>query len=74
MSVERVLEYSDLESEIKPDKSIPISESWPANGRIEFKHVVYAYARDIPPVLRGVSFTVRGGEKIGIVGRTGIYA
>ena len=26
---------------------------------------------ELPPVLRGVSFTVKAGEKIGILGRTG---
>lgn len=71
MSVERVLEYSDLEAETKPPKPIVVPKSWPTVGRIEFRNVVYAYARDTQPVLRGVSFTVKPNEKIGIVGRTG---
>lgn len=71
MSVERVLEYSDLEPETKPAEPQEVSASWPTVGRIEFKNVVYAYARDMQPVLRGVSFTVKPSEKIGIVGRTG---
>lgn len=71
LSVERVLEYSDLEAEAVPDLPIEVPASWPTVGRIEFKNVVYAYAREMQPVLRGVSFTVRPMEKIGIVGRTG---
>lgn len=30
-----------------------------------------SYRPDLPPVLKGVSLCVQGGEKIGIVGRTG---
>lgn len=71
MSVERVLEYTDLEAESKPVKAIKVPEFWPTVGRIEFKNVVYAYARDMQPVLRGISFKVKANEKIGIVGRTG---
>lgn len=71
MSVERVLEYTDLEAEPKPAKPIKVPDSWPTVGCIEFKNVEYAYARDLQPVLRGVSFKVKAHEKIGIVGRTG---
>lgn len=30
-----------------------------------------AYRPDLPPVLKGINVNVRGGEKIGIIGRTG---
>jgi ABC-type cobalamin/Fe3+-siderophores transport system ATPase subunit len=30
-----------------------------------------SYVPNTPPVLKGVNFTFRGGEKIGVVGRTG---
>ncbi|KAF8750785.1 ABC protein [Rhizoctonia solani] len=43
-----------------------------ANPReIEFRDLVMSYRPGLPPVLRGVSLHVRGGEKIGVVGRTG---
>lgn len=29
------------------------------------------YAADLPPVLKGITFTVQAREKIGVVGRTG---
>jgi len=44
---------------------------WPAKGAIEFRNVWLRYQIFAPPVLRGVSFSIRAGEKIGIVGRTG---
>jgi ABC-type multidrug transport system fused ATPase/permease subunit len=43
---------------------------WPAQGVVEFRDVHMQY-RDNPPVLRGVSFRSRAGERIGICGRTG---
>lgn len=71
MSVERILEYRDLESEKEPPKPRKLEKSWPNEGKIEFRSVVYKYFPEAEPVLRGLSFTVRPGEKIGIVGRTG---
>jgi ABC-type multidrug transport system fused ATPase/permease subunit len=38
---------------------------------IEFKDVVMRYRPDLDPVLNGLSFSVKAGEKIGVVGRTG---
>jgi ATP-binding cassette subfamily B protein len=44
--------------------------SWPAPGHIKFENVSFAY-KDDTFVLRDVSFEVRPGERIGIVGATG---
>ncbi|ELU37127.1 ATP-binding cassette transporter protein YOR1 [Rhizoctonia solani AG-1 IA] len=46
-------------------------KTWPTHGEIEFRDLVMSYRPGLPPVLRGVSLHVRGGEKIGVVGRTG---
>ncbi|KAG8703252.1 hypothetical protein FRC11_010874 [Ceratobasidium sp. 423] len=74
-SVERFLQYTsggDIPQE-KPyvviDKAPP--KTWPNHGAIEFHDLVMSYRSGLPPVLRGVSLRVRGGEKIGVVGRTG---
>ncbi|CAE6379048.1 unnamed protein product [Rhizoctonia solani] len=74
-SVERLLQYTsggDIPQE-KPyvliDNAPP--KSWPNHGTIEFRDLVMNYRPGLPPVLRGVSLHVRGGEKIGVVGRTG---
>ncbi|KAK9296489.1 hypothetical protein QLX08_009536 [Tetragonisca angustula] len=72
-SVERVLEYSKVESE-PPLKSKPEKkpkDSWPEEGKIEFKNVVMRYAPDEPPVLKNLNLVIYPQEKIGIVGRTG---
>jgi ABC-type oligopeptide transport system ATPase subunit len=45
--------------------------SWPTEGAIEFENVQLRYRPELPLVLKGVSFKVRPGEKVGIIGRTG---
>jgi subfamily B ATP-binding cassette protein MsbA len=42
-----------------------------ARGEIEFRNVSFAYGGDKGDVLRGVSFHVRPGETVAIVGRSG---
>lgn len=44
---------------------------WPEHGAIEFNDVKMAYRPGLPNILRGISVKVMGGEKIGVVGRTG---
>ncbi|EIW57395.1 ABC protein [Trametes versicolor FP-101664 SS1] len=74
-SVERIVEYSredkipqEAEHEIVEEKPAP---EWPAHGTVEFKEVVMQYRPGLPFVLKGLSLKVDGGEKIGVVGRTG---
>lgn len=71
MSVERILEYRDLEPELAPQQPKTLTSNWPPNGKIEFRSVVYKYFAGSEPVLKGLSFVVKPKEKIGIVGRTG---
>jgi ABC-type multidrug transport system fused ATPase/permease subunit len=42
----------------------------PKSGKIDFNNVWLSY-RGNPPVLKGVSFSVRHGERVGVCGRTG---
>jgi len=54
-------------SEVQLQESLPV----PSQGvGVVFDNVVMGY-REGPDVLKGLSFEVKGGEKIGIVGRTG---
>ncbi|CAO1614569.1 unnamed protein product [Sympodiomycopsis kandeliae] len=69
-SVERIGEYLDIE----PEKSIGVEPPahWPtASGKIVVKDLTVRYSPEFEPVLKGVSFEVQPGEKVGIVGRTG---
>ncbi|KAI9293169.1 hypothetical protein K502DRAFT_318772 [Neoconidiobolus thromboides FSU 785] len=71
-SIERIQEYLDIPPE--PPRKIPSScppPKWPTEGKIEIKDLVLSYSLDCGPVIKGISLSIKGGEKIGIVGRTG---
>ncbi|PSR99426.1 hypothetical protein BD289DRAFT_424221 [Coniella lustricola] len=68
-AAERVIEYSEIETEPQDGKDAPAA--WPTEGRIEVEDLSVAYKDTLPPVLKGLNFTVKAGERIGIIGRTG---
>ncbi|KAK6173040.1 hypothetical protein SNE40_016576 [Patella caerulea] len=72
VSVERILEYTDIPQEADwfIEESKPPDE-WPNSGEIQLDNLQTRYRADLPLVLKGISCSVRGGEKVGIVGRTG---
>nr|CAH7746327.1 unnamed protein product [Callosobruchus chinensis] len=70
-SVERLLEYTKLESEPERPPSNGLPKNWPEHGKIEFKDVKLRYNPSDPYVLKNLNFVVQPKEKIGIVGRTG---
>uniref|UniRef100_A0A670YU83 Multidrug resistance-associated protein 4 n=1 Tax=Pseudonaja textilis TaxID=8673 RepID=A0A670YU83_PSETE len=71
ISVERVMEYTELEQEAPwhTNKRPPVE--WPAEGVIVFDDVNFAYSADGPFVLKHLSALIKSREKVGIVGRTG---
>ncbi|KAL2913401.1 hypothetical protein HK105_207146 [Polyrhizophydium stewartii] len=76
-AAERLIHYIEELTPEAPDVLPPgapgasLDASWPHAGMIEVRDAVLRYRADLPPVLHGVSFVVRPGEKVGIVGRTG---
>lgn len=70
-SVERVLEYTKLESEPEREEIKNLSVDWPEQGQVEFRDVKLKYDEKDSYVLKGLNFLVQPNEKIGIVGRTG---
>lgn len=70
--VERVKEYLEIESEAAPEvEETRPPANWPVNGSVEFIDYTTSYRADLPPVLKKISFDIKGGQKVGIVGRTG---
>lgn len=72
VSVERIKQYLHLPAEArdaKEDKKPP--QDWPIRGEIQFKSLKIRYRVNSPPVLKGITCTFQGGQKVGIVGRTG---
>ena len=47
------------------------AEAWPSAGAIEIQNLSMRYRPGLPCVLDGVSLSIRGGERVGICGRTG---
>ncbi|EJD44619.1 ATP-dependent bile acid permease [Auricularia subglabra TFB-10046 SS5] len=70
-TVERIVVYCDLESEPPAKTDADPKGDWPPHGGIVFKGVDFRYRDDLPLALKGISFEIRPGERIGIVGRTG---
>ena len=76
VSVERISEFTELETEestgaiVKGGPKKPPS-GWPPAGAISFERLEMRYRPGLPLVLKGVSFDVKAGEKVGICGRTG---
>ncbi|KAF6841727.1 ABC transporter family protein [Colletotrichum plurivorum] len=70
-AVERIQYYGNQLEEEAPLHTIEVRESWPEKGEIIFDNVEMRYRANLPLVLSGLSIHVKGGERIGIVGRTG---
>lgn len=72
-SVERILYYTDnVEPEAPeyiPDKD-PSPGEWPVKGDIELNNISMRY-RQGPLVLKNLSLKIKGGERVGVCGRTG---
>ncbi|KYR00638.1 ABC transporter C family protein [Tieghemostelium lacteum] len=66
-----VLESNNSEFTLADCHDIALPDNWPHTGKIEFKNVEIKYRDNMDPVIRDLSFTIEGNEKIGIVGRTG---
>jgi ATP-binding cassette subfamily C (CFTR/MRP) protein 1 len=72
VSSERLEELANLEPESQTLLDpLPEFARWPSGGRVEARSLWARYDRDLPWVLRGVSFTVGEGEHAALVGRTG---
>lgn len=44
---------------------------WPIEGNIQFKDYKVRYRENLDLILKGVTVDIKGGEKVGVVGRTG---
>ncbi|XP_055852918.1 multidrug resistance-associated protein 1 isoform X3 [Episyrphus balteatus] len=72
VAVERIKEYGETKQEAPwVIDNVKTPQGWPQEGRVVFEDYKVRYREGLDLVLRGVSFDIRGGEKVGIVGRTG---
>ncbi|KAJ7737115.1 multidrug resistance-associated ABC transporter [Mycena metata] len=71
VGLERVKEYTELAQEGPEFIEPRPAPSWPEHGAIRVEDLVIRYAPELPDVLHKLSFEVKPGEKVGILGRTG---
>ncbi|KAK4709004.1 hypothetical protein R3W88_029929 [Solanum pinnatisectum] len=72
ISIERLEQYMRIPSEeselVQTNHPLP---GWPMCGKVEIHDLKVRYRPNAPLVLQGISCTFEGGQKIGVVGRTG---
>ncbi|KAM9744789.1 multidrug resistance-associated protein 1 isoform 1-T1 [Menidia menidia] len=72
VAVEKVKEYSDTEKEAEwKSEASCVPAGWPTEGCIHFRGFGLRYRHNLDLAIRNVTMTIKGGEKVGIVGRTG---
>lgn len=73
ISIARIQEIVELPGE-ETTEITNISKKkgvWPVQGSVVFDDVKLRYKEDLPLTLKGVSFVIKPGTKVGICGRTG---
>lgn len=68
-SSERIFNVMDTENVVKEaDNPVNLAK---INGNIEFRNVTFRYNEDEEEILKNISFTVKPGETVAVVGATG---
>ncbi|KAJ3759326.1 P-loop containing nucleoside triphosphate hydrolase protein [Lentinula raphanica] len=70
-SLERVASYLHIEQEPKPTIQGQPPAYWPATGELHVDNLCARYSPDGPEILHNLSFNIKSGERVGVVGRTG---
>ena len=66
ISVERGIEYTDLEKEAPWEYEYRPPPSWPERGEIYFSNVNFRYSLDGPLVLKNVGMSIGTREKVSL--------
>jgi ATP-binding cassette subfamily B multidrug efflux pump len=68
-SAQRINEVLNTESEARP--ALPTGSDAVSKGSIQFENVIFRYPNTGAPILENISFQVRPGEMVAILGATG---
>eukprot|EP00752_Nemacystus_decipiens_P006715 g6038.t1 len=73
VSAERVLGYCKVsqEANLESEPAGKPKDNWPTKGGIEIRNMSMRYRHDLPPVLKDLTLSLKGGSRVGVVGRTG---
>ncbi|KAF8512318.1 hypothetical protein BU17DRAFT_77408 [Hysterangium stoloniferum] len=70
-SLERIQAYFKIDQEpITTSEGVPPAY-WPASGSLSVQNLSARYSMHGPEVLHNISFDIKSGERVGVVGRTG---
>jgi len=70
INIQKVFRFLSIDSE-KLDQARHTDKNWPSKGALEIKDLRLRYRPTTDVVLKGLNVTIKAGEKIGVVGRTG---
>ncbi|TGJ88504.1 hypothetical protein E0Z10_g256 [Xylaria hypoxylon] len=71
-AISRIKDFSETTpAEAIAEESSEPPSNWPNQGALTFDSVSASYEDDGPLILTDVSFSLKGGQKVGIIGRTG---
>ncbi|KAF5323760.1 hypothetical protein D9619_012892 [Psilocybe cf. subviscida] len=70
-SLERIQGFIDIDHERSPIASGTPPATWPTSGDLHVKNLSARYSRGGPNILHNISFDVKSGERLAVVGRTG---
>ncbi|KAH8086658.1 multidrug resistance-associated ABC transporter [Cristinia sonorae] len=70
-SMERIQQYLKIEQEPESTDAGVAPAYWPASGALQVEELSARYSPDGPNILHNLTFEIKSGERVGIVGRTG---
>jgi len=70
INIQKVFRFLEIDSE-KLDQKRHEDKNWPSAGAVEIKDLRLRYRPTTDVVLKGLNVTIKAGEKVGVVGRTG---
>ncbi|KAJ4226176.1 hypothetical protein NW759_004762 [Fusarium solani] len=70
-ALERVLEFTQVETEAATETGGIVPATWPTQGLVQVCNITARYKPTGPDVLRNVSLALQPRQRVGIVGRTG---
>ncbi|KAG2328681.1 hypothetical protein Bca52824_011409 [Brassica carinata] len=72
VSVERIKQFTDIPAEAEWERKENLQPSnWPLHGNVHLEDLKVRYRPNTPLVLKGITLDIKGGERVGVVGRTG---
>lgn len=71
-AITRIRTFSEkTPTELEPRENSHPTNGWPSRGTLEVNNLSVQYDETADPILRGLSFSIKHGEKFGLCGRSG---